>query len=204
MKMHVLFIFLNVLIFSSCNNNLDSQKEPLISDCCGCCYLTSFVYTYSSHYNSSNVFFVMGEVLEPTHHGYKIEVVTDIKGNFNDSNYITVWGANPHNKRLDGAFLEDAWHNLQVKDTIVCFMEANSLFDINLPYEKAEDYATLTCSYSVLKYSEGYVTGKICRDISQPLKDTIVDWSFDELWIVDENTTMLWSDLLELFEIINE
>jgi hypothetical protein len=120
------------------------------------------------------VFFIRGEVLEVIHHGNRIKIIEDIKGNFNDQSTFIVWGAGAISARVNSLY------NNNVSDTLLVLMKKTDLQENTLcpqceQYEQPEDFMTLGCYRSVLKLSNGYVSGRLINAM--------------------QDTTMLWSEL---------
>ena len=97
-------------------------------------------------------------------HGRQIRVVEDLNGNFADKSYIFVWGqsstsfCNNENRPLDMR-IDDITQYLE-NDTLIMFVKkAHKRY--NKDIERTDDYVTLGCYPSVLKLSNGYVTGYI-------------------------------------------
>jgi hypothetical protein len=164
-------LIISIVFLFSCTKNNDLQQKETGSDC----MLMPFTATYFEKYNSKDVYFVKGKVLKNIYYGNQIKIIEDFKGNFEGNAVITVWADDGASNRADNMRLYNK------NDTLLLLlkqtdMQANRI--LNRKYEKKEDFMTCGCSFSVLKLSEGYVTGKIYfSDGSLPDK------------------TMLWSDL---------
>ncbi|MDR1224127.1 MAG: T9SS type A sorting domain-containing protein [Tannerella sp.] len=142
------------------------------------CMPTSFADAYAK-ITDENVFFIKGEVLEVIHHGNRIKIIEDLKGNFDGDPTFTVWGAGAASARVDQLADND------VNDTLLVLMKKTDL-DENIlcprcgQYEKPEDFMTLGCYPSALKLSDGSVSGILLK--------------------AGQNATMRWSELLEILE----
>jgi len=100
-------------------------------------------------------------------YGRKIELVKDLKGNFPKEvgTTFTVWGAGtPYISYGKQEFL----NVYEKQDTLLLLLVHTEFWnkrggDVpqNVIKEKGNDYTTLSCVKSVLKYSNGYVSGFI-------------------------------------------
>jgi hypothetical protein len=157
------------------NDGKRGKDSPVLRSSC---LPTSFADTYA-RIAGDGVFFIKGKVLEVIHHGNRIKIMEDLKGNFNDDSTFIVWGSGDISARIDRLF------NNNVNDTLLVVMTKTDLEEnIYCPqcgqYEKPEDFMTFGCYPSALKLSGGYVSGRL----TDALRDT----------------TMLWLDLLNLLE----
>ena len=130
----------------------------------GSCDVSSFFEGLSKYYlNDSNVYIVKGIVLDKIEYGLNVKFVEDLKGNFPENvNTFIAWGAGtPHNSflnRIDDFGIYDS------QDVLIMLLTP-SLFTAEMVppnsdwFEKPEDYCTLSCTHSVLKLSDGNVTG---------------------------------------------
>jgi hypothetical protein len=113
----------------------------------------TFASNYLSNYNSNDVFFVKGVKLKTEYYGIQLKVIEDMKGNIQEEN-ITVWGDNGNSCRID--FITSYNDN----DTLCMLIRKISLPDWE-NIETVEDYAIIACAYSVMQFSNGYITGRI-------------------------------------------
>jgi hypothetical protein len=142
------------------------------------CMPASFADAYAK-ITEEEVFFIRGEVLEVIHHGNRIKIMEDLKGNFDGDPVFTVWGAGAVSARVDKLADND------VNDTLLVLMKKTDLeeniFCLHCgQYENAEDFMTLGCSPSALKLSGGSVSGILLK--------------------AGQKATMRWSELLEILE----
>jgi hypothetical protein len=138
------------------------------------CFIDTFNSNYSSNYDSTDVFFIKGVKLKTVYHGMQIKVLEDIKQNLHEDT-IMVWCSDGASFRVE--------YSASYNDTDTLYMlitktdlEGNDQGDLNeIPddLEKPEDYMPIHCAFSILKYSNGFITGRI-TSIQQ---DTIISES---------------------------
>jgi hypothetical protein len=124
---------------------------------------------YAKH--STNVFFIKGVKLKTIYHGIQLKILEDFKQNL-QKDTIMVWCSDGNSFRVENS----AWYN--DNDTLYMLitktdLEGNDPGDLNeIPddLEKPNDYMPIHCAYSILKYSNGFITGKI----SSIQQDTII------------------------------
>lgn len=156
MKAKILFISLiiGLSMITACSN-----ENPMTqADCLHC----SFKENYAKNINREDVFFVKGKVADNVLYGKRIEILEDFKGSFKDKSPVTVWGSGGASNRIDDMRI----YNLS--DTLIMLLthsdqEEDMLRTNNteLWNEKETDYITYGCCASVLKLSNGQVTGFI-------------------------------------------
>ncbi|MFV0392351.1 MAG: hypothetical protein ACK5KP_10800, partial [Paludibacteraceae bacterium] len=135
---------------------------------------------YSNNYTHTDVFFVKGVKLKTVYHGMQLKVIEDIKQNIQEDK-IMVWCSDGNSFRSENA----AWYNNN--DTLYLLitktdLEGNDPGDSNnIPnnLEKSGDYMPVHCAYSILKYSNGFLTGKI-TSIQQDTTISVLDF-FNQL-----------------------
>ncbi len=138
----------------------------------GICEFTPFVDAYSMYfqedYAGNETYFVKGIALDIVHeYGRNIKLIEDLKGNFpkDIGTTFTAWGSGI-------SFIEsnrmDYLNRYDNQDTLIMLLKTPYDYAGQgmVPpgetfYEKASDYATIICANSVLKLSNGYVTGYI-------------------------------------------
>ena len=169
MKTKLLISFMSIFIFSTCSQNNMKQEEERLS---GDCFVQHFITTASlEEYVSEDIFFIMGEVQEVVGYGNRINILEDLRGNYKDKSSITVWGWDCCHGMVSNLMDNLGFYN--AGDTLIMLITPRiRLLNDN---EKSGDFETITCCHSVLKYSNGSVTGFIS--------------------IAPEPQTMLWSDL---------
>jgi|GEM_PF-2592967 len=142
------------------------------------CIETSFKENYLKNFQKNEIFFIKGVALDVFEYGRTIKVIEDLKGNYTGESSIFVWGAG--NPPADCMTIErwDIITQYQENDTLVMLISP-VVFENCL--ETFGDYTTITCAYSVLKLSNGFVTGHI--------------YPWGELW---GEKTMSWEELQEL------
>ena len=138
----------------------------------------SFKENYLNNFQKDEVFFIKGVALEIYEYGRTIKVIEDLKGNFAGESFIFVWGGGFPSD--DSGFIgfetnrSDVITWYQENDTLIMLLGKPIVFEGGI--ETSEDYATLECTFSILKLSNGYVNGYIMTDIG----------------------TILWEELQEL------
>ena len=127
------------------------------------CLEVSFTENYLSNFQKDEVFFIKGVAMDVFEYGRTIKVIEDLKGNFIGESSIFVWGAGfPSNvSEFEACMTVERWDIItqyQENDTLimlinpVCFENCLEIFG---------DYTTISCAFSVLKLSNGFVTGYI-------------------------------------------
>ena len=153
--------------FSSCDDDLSSPPPPMGgADCMYVPFIDAYsMYLYDDYYKNDDFYFVKGAALDVVcGYGRRIELIEDFKGNFpKEVSIFTVWG--------DGvSFIElnrvDYLSDYKNQDTLIMLLGPAADYKYEIPpggvwYEKKGDYTTLGCAHSVLKLSNGYVTGFI-------------------------------------------
>ena len=133
-----------------------------------CGSATFFMESVSRFSNDSNSFIIKGTVLDKIERtSLKIRLVEDLKGNFPDKvNTFFVWGAS--NTIFAAHFSLDYILMHENQDVLIMHLTpARVQLEEFIPQggytwlEKKEDYTTLPCTFSVLKLSDGNVTGYI-------------------------------------------
>ena len=141
----------------------------------------SFKENYSKNFQKDKVFFIKGVALEVYEYGRTIKVVEDLKGNFYDEPFIFVWGGGFPSEGSGFIGIETnrsdviTWH--QENDTLIMLLGRPIVFEEGI--ETSGDYATMECTFSVLKLSNGFVTGCIsppfttyqCMDVTMPWEE---------------------------------
>jgi len=148
------------------------------------CYeVLPFKETYLNTCQKNDGFFIIKGVAQSVYeHGRTIKVIEDLKGNFEGESSVFVWGigGNCFSVSDDIICLEE--HRMdniiqyQENDTLIMLLGNPRVFEWGI--ETSADYATIECAASVLKLSNGFVTGYIS--------------SFEE------KETVLWEDLQAL------
>ena len=129
------------------------------------CYVASFMEGISRYSKCSDLYIIKGIALNVYEYGLNIRLVEDIKGNFpkNIDTFI-VWGDGNSifcPNRMDNLIMYDNHDVLIMLLTKASDLSADMIPQGHIWFEKPEDYATITCAYSVVKLSNGYVTGYI-------------------------------------------
>ena len=140
-----------------------SQKNETEPQLAGDCIVSSFFEGISRDLNDNN-YIIKGIVLDKVEYGLNISLVEDLKGNFPKKvNTFIIWGAddafdyvNIELNRMDNL-------TLYKKNDVLIMHLIPTRRDMSgwTPLEKPKDYTTIGCAYSVLKLSDGYVTGHI-------------------------------------------
>lgn len=153
MKVKIIYLIVGIMLITSGCKKIQE----------GDCYSYSFKSNYFiNFYKSDDTFIVIGVASETKKHGRHIKVIEDLKGNFADKSSIFVWGACDvyQTKKVYRSSRMDYITQYQKNDTLIMIMsKAYPRYDGDI--EKYDDYATLPCYTSVLKISDGYVTGHI-------------------------------------------
>jgi hypothetical protein len=175
---YLLFAVLALSIGMACSGNSIPKQETNVIG--GDCNPQPFSATYARCKNDPDSYFIKGEVVDTVQHGNEIKIIQDFKNNFKGNTIITVWGAGKICNRIDPLY------DNHRTDTLLLFIKKTDLSENLLcpqcePYEQPDDYMTIGCYYSVLKLSNGTVSGKIM----DAYRDTI----------------MLWADFVTQFEI---
>jgi len=179
------------------------------------CHLASFLVNYSENYKKADVYFIRGIATKLKHEGgLNIKLIEDLKGNFpKNVTTITVWGGyNPGQGKMTIERL-DNFSIYKNQDMLLMLLTPSTIWKYNSEPEKKGDYATIGCAYSVLKLSNGYVTGVIIPDEDRwyPWKD-MSEEEFSAFWssLSEEEQqsilldTMSWEDLQKKLQEILE
>ena len=125
-------------------------KKTSISSCdiaWDCSTLKSFTESYSDNFKTNGVFFIKGVTLDAEKDGCNIKIIEDLKGNFVSKSNIFVWHSG-----------SDIIRYYEKNDTLIMLLNGCRKIDEDI------DYATLTCTHSVLKLSNDSVIGYIYPD----------------------------------------
>ncbi|MDR0733151.1 MAG: hypothetical protein LBF08_03700 [Dysgonamonadaceae bacterium] len=172
-----IFALLALSMGMACSEK-DTPKEEIIIG--GDCDPQPFSVTYASYKNDPDIYFIKGEVVDVVQHGNEIKIIQDFKNNFESNTIITVWGSGRICPRIDPLYKNHR------TDTLLLFIKKTDLLENLLcpqceHYEQPDDYMTMGCYFSVLKLSNGTVSGRITD--------------------IYGDTTMLWADFVTQFEI---
>jgi len=137
-----------------------------------------FKENYLDNFQKDEVFFIKGVALDVFEYGRTIKVIEDLKGNLVDESYIFVWGAGrPSDGRpyLPTLRMEDML-SYNENDTLIMLLTKPYVREEGI--ETSDDYATFPCSFSVLKLSNGLVTGYIYTPLNPDIlyEENIVSW----------------------------
>ena len=133
----------------------------------GCAYLTSFIEGVKMYSKCSDAYLIKGIALDTYEYGRYISIDEDLKGNFqNNIDTIMAWGAGGYvsYNRSDYLTLYDN------QDVLIMLLipASDSILEVRPGhrwFEKSGDYRLLHgCLSSVVKLSEGFVTGNILPD----------------------------------------
>ncbi|MFQ3578690.1 MAG: T9SS type A sorting domain-containing protein [Bacteroidales bacterium] len=144
------------------------------------CEIITFNSNYSSNYNNTDVFFIKGVKLKTIYHGIQLKILEDFKQNLQEDT-IMVWCSDGNSFRVENSACyndNDTLYMLITKTDL----EGNDPGDLNeIPddLEKLDDYMPIHCAYSILKYSNGFITGKI-TSIQQDITISVLDF-FNQL-----------------------
>jgi len=154
---------------SGCKKHLDNEMD----NDCECfpsmgdsrmmlnCNVSSFLEGVSTYSNCNDLYIIIGIALDANEYGRSFKLFEDLKGNFpTNMNTFSVWG--------DGAttFELNRMDDLRMygdQDVLIMLLTPARDLSYMTPegtwIEKPEDFTTITCTKSVLKFSDGYVTG---------------------------------------------
>ena len=145
----VTIVLIGTLLFAGCKKEPKEEIDP-----------NSFKGTYLKYFShDDNVFFIKGVASDVYEYGRNIKVIEDLKGNFVDKSSIFVWGSGYLSDTSIVHVATDPPRLDKITEyhdgyTLILFCYKNST-------EKSGDYATLYGQCSVLKFSNGYVIGRI-------------------------------------------
>jgi hypothetical protein len=131
---------------------------------CADCETSTFKQTYLRYFQDDEVFLIKGVALDVAKHGREIKVVEDMKGNFSGKSSVFVWGAGSTSSCDDQGRQDMRIDNItqyHENDTLIMLITNKVLKQFNWDIERPNDYKTLGCCYSILKLSDGYVTGNM-------------------------------------------
>ena len=138
----------------------EDEEMPTIAGSCDNWYTSFLVGVKNS--TESNTYIIKGIVLDKIEYGLSIRLVEDLKGNFpKNVDTFTAWGYGNsflESNRSDRLILYNTQDVLIMHLAPVCDL-SHMKPQGHTWFEKPEDYATLDCEPSVLKLSDGYVTG---------------------------------------------
>jgi len=136
-------------------------------------------YPWLSNYEKDGIFLIKGEVLETIEHGLKIRLIEDLKGSFpKNVNEFTVWGNGQisyffiSDNRSD-FFAQDGWEkgdillmlltsiNKEKVEAMLNMCCAEEFLSRWQWHERPGDFSTMVCTPSVVKLSDGSVTGRL-------------------------------------------
>ena len=160
--------------YSGCNKHVDNALD----EDCECfpakdftstgearlmldCPVFSFMEGVSMYSNCSDVYIIRGMALDEYEYGRNFKLLEDLKGNFpKNRNTFIVWGDGASPLELNR--MDDMSRYGDQDVLIILLTPARDLSFMNPPgswFEKPEDFTTIQCTMSVLKLSDGYVTG---------------------------------------------
>jgi hypothetical protein len=123
------------------------------------CWERSFKENYLNNFQKNEVFFIKGIALDVFEYGRTIKVVEDLKGNFTGESSIFIWGAgNPSGGGCMTVERCDVITQYQKNDTLIILVSPVTTENC---FETFGDYTTITCAYSILRLSNGFVSGYI-------------------------------------------
>lgn len=124
------------------------------------CFISTFSSNFASNYNSIDVCFVKGVKLKTIYHGIQLKVLEDFKQNL-QKDTIMVWCSDGNSFRFEYA------SDFNDNDTLCMLITKTDLEWIDhrdeIPddIETPDDYMPIHCSISIVKYSNGFITGRI-------------------------------------------
>ena len=171
-------------LITEITNEEETPNEEEAPGMCVSILALTFKQTYLKYFQDDEVFLIKGVALNVDKHGREIKVIEDLKGNLEGKSSIFVWGMSStsfcDNKGRQDLRLDDLTQ-YQENDTLVMFITNKVSENFNWDIERSNDYKTLGACFSILKFSNGYVTG------------TINNWSYDVPWkdLQEELQTLL-------------
>jgi hypothetical protein len=145
-----------------CDTKEPNENEEPIE--CADIHAFTFTQTYLKYLQDDDVFFIKGVASDVNNHGREIKIIEDLKGNLVGKSSIFVWGQSStsfcDNKRRQDLRLDDLTQ-YQKNDTLIMFIHNKVTENFNWEIERSTDYKTLGACASVLKLSNGYVTGYV-------------------------------------------
>jgi hypothetical protein len=171
------------------------------------CLDASFTENYSMNIQNDGIFFIKGIALDMFKYGRKIKVIEDLKGNFTGNSPVLVWG-----EGRNDCIEINRWDHLSLynqNDTLIMMLEETHK-RCSDDVERSGDYATVTCAYSILKLSNGNVSGYITpqeerdmwyKDMSREEMQTFVKDMSQEEYLRLFWETMQWDELQKKLNI---
>ena len=168
-------------VISNCSDQNEECECELPSLSIGMavnCPVYSFMEGVSMYSECSNVYVIKGIALDEYEYGRNIQLVEDLKGNFpKDVDTFVAWGDGRIGIAVDRSDYLNIYDNQDV--LIMLLMSVRNLAESVPPeftwIEKPEDYCTFPCVKSVLRLSDGYVTGIIAP--CDVLEDQTMPWN---------------------------
>lgn len=164
MKLNILTLKVILIMLATstigCNktSNTEEGSLPLSLNCTVC----SFMEGASNNSNNNDIYLIKGIVLDKIEYGLKIRLVEDLKGNFPENvNTFIVWGGNDRTASYERSDNLSIYNKQDALIMLLISIRDLSVVWFNPNVEKQEDYSTVICTKSVLKLSNGYVTGNI-------------------------------------------
>ena len=162
MKTRYIFIvtlLASILMLCTCS---DKEKyHPLSKDTLDD---IGFKGAYLINFQSDDIYFIKGAALDVYKYGRNIELIEDLKGNFSkETTIFIVWGNGTAPIELNRWDYMPSYKN---RDTLLMLLKPAGDLMKFIPkgepfFEKKGDYTTLSSMHSILKLSNGYVTGYI-------------------------------------------
>ena len=155
--------------------------------------LKSFTENYSNNFQKNEIFFIKGVALEIYEYGRTIKVIEDLKGNLDDKSSIFVWGGGAPSEESGFICIANArsesmlWYN--ENDTLIMLVGKPYVHEECI--ETSGDYATFECGYSILKLSNGLVTGRIFPPLNEWQYPPEITMSWEELQAYLNNITAI-------------
>ena len=146
--------------------NCEKQKNHACEDCIILssvsgmttdCRVASFMEGVSKYSNCCNLYVIRGIAMEGHEYGRKFMLVEDLKGNFPKNVHTFIaWGAS----QSEGIVSERVEHMFMYTEQSELIMLLSPVQEPTR-FESLEDYTTLSCTHSVLRLSDGNVSGNI-------------------------------------------
>ena len=143
------------------------------------CMVSSFLEGVSMYSKCSDLYVIKGIALDKYEYGCKIELLEDLKGNFPENlDTFIVWGDGNTAFELNRL---DYFSMYEDQDVLIMLLtHVRDLSEVIPPEEtwseKPEDFTTIPCTKSILKLSDGYVTGYLTPVDSFTYLDQTMQW----------------------------
>ena len=144
------------------------------------CLVSTFMEGISMYSNCCDVYIIRGLALDTYEYGRHFKLLEDLKGNFpKNMNTFIVWGDGFD--KLETNRMDDMRLYGDQDVLIMLLTPTRESLSMLLPqesrFEKPEDFTTIPCTCSVLKLSDGYVTGCLTPEEGFNYVEQTMQWS---------------------------